>query len=259
MTESGSPVVTDIGRANWIPNKGPKAGIWSCFLAAQRPTIKRGWLAAISRRLKSAFHAPSKNVATVTKNNCLAVFKDTRKSKAPANQTTSAPNALALCPNTPDRAAALHCCRARSVYRSAATHNCVGAPKTRYCAEPPLHLKTPRGRTVRRKTMGISGLHHQLKPAQKRIDVSELRGRTLAPTATRSYTEARCRAPNNWQRASRRRATRILRYNACRCWRRRVSQRSSSLMGHQHHSKGTRIMTGAPVATRPSRTRDSGS
>ena len=28
--------------------------------------------------------------------------------------------------------------------------------------------------------MGISGLHHQLKPAQKRIDVSELRGRTLA-------------------------------------------------------------------------------
>ena len=28
--------------------------------------------------------------------------------------------------------------------------------------------------------MGISGLHHQLKPAQKRIDVAELKGRTLA-------------------------------------------------------------------------------
>ena len=28
--------------------------------------------------------------------------------------------------------------------------------------------------------MGISGLHHQLKPAQRRIDTSELRGRTLA-------------------------------------------------------------------------------
>ena len=134
--------------------------------------------------------------------------------------------------------AALRCSRAHCVHRSASTNNCVG--KNHDLRKTPLHFKTPRGRTVKRKTTAST--------RSQRVDVSELRGRTLALDGHALLHRG---ALSCAEQLGRGRADDALR---AFCGTTRADARGPHTAlppVHRATKKGTRIKNGAPVATKP--------